>query len=426
MQKFEIHGGHKLKGSINISGAKNAALPILMTSLLTQHSSNYSNVPCLDDIDTTLVLLQRLGVECSALRNSQVMLNPSSLIKPSAPYDLVKSMRASILVLGPLLAKYGRAKVALPGGCAIGARPVDLHINGMEALGAKIVFQDGYLVANAVDGLVGTNIRLKQVSVGATENLIMAATLAKGETKIFNAAREPEIVDLVKCLKSMGALIAGAGSECITIQGVNELQGANHQIQPDRIETGTYLVAAAITAGCILVRNTDPSLLASVLFKLEECGAQIKTGNNWISLDMNGRRPIAVDINTEPYPGFPTDMQAQFMALNSVAIGQSTVTENIFENRFMQVEELIRMGANISVQGNRATCRGVEQLNGAAVMSTDLRASASLIIAGLAARGHTSVDQINHTDRGYEDIEGKLSALGAKISRIETQNALSA
>ena len=426
MQKFEIHGGHKLKGSISISGAKNAALPILMTSLLTEHSSSYSNVPNLDDVDTTLLLLQRLGAECSALRHNQVTVNHSSLIKLSAPYDLVKSMRASILVLGPLLAKYGRAKVALPGGCAIGARPVDLHIKAMEALGAKIILKDGYLNATAKNGLIGTSVRFEQVSVGATENLIMAATLAKGETKILNAAREPEIVDLVNCLKSMGALIEGAGSECITIQGVNELQGANHQVQPDRIETGTYLVAAAITRGNILVNNTDPSLLVSVLAKLEECGAQVKTGRNWISLDMNGQRPVAVDINTEPYPGFPTDMQAQFTALNSVAVGQSTVTENIFENRFMQVEELNRMGADICIQDNRAICCGVEQLTGVEVMSTDLRASASLILAGLGACGRTVVDQINHTDRGYENIENKLSSLGAKISRIETQNALSA
>jgi len=426
MHKFEIHGGYRLKGSISISGAKNAALPILMTSLLSNQCSRYSNVPRLDDVDTTLVLLRRLGVECTALKNSQVTVNPSSLINLSAPHDLVKSMRASILVLGPLLAKYGRAKVALPGGCAIGTRPVDLHIEGMESLGAEISLNDGYLIATAKKGLVGSHIRLKQVSVGATENLIMAATLAKGETKIVNAAREPEIVDLANCLIAMGALIDGAGTECITIHGVSKLQGANHQIQADRIETGTYLVAAAITRGSILVRNTDPSLLTAVLSKLEQCGAKIKTGDNWISLDMGTKRPLAVDINTEPYPGFPTDMQAQFTALNAIAIGRSTITENIFENRFMQIEALSRMGADIIVEDNRAICNGVETLYSAEVMSTDLRASASLILAGLVARGCTLVDQISHTDRGYENIEGKLSQLGAKISRIETHKALSA
>jgi len=424
MQKFEIEGGHCLKGSISISGAKNAALPILMTSLLSKQTSRYSNVPCLDDVETTLVLLQRLGVECSALKHSQVTVNPSSLSKLSAPYDLVKSMRASILVLGPLLAKYGSAKVALPGGCAIGARPVDLHIKGMESLGAKITLVDGYLSATAENGLIGSHIRLKQVSVGATENLMMAATLAKGETKIINAALEPEIVDLANCLMGMGAVIEGAGTECITIQGVSKLQGADHQIQPDRIETGTYLVAAAITRGSILVRSTAPSLLTAVLAKLEQCGAKIKTGDNWISLDMGGKRPLAVDINTAPYPGFPTDMQAQFTALNAIAAGRSTITENIFENRFMQVEELNRMGADIVLKDNRAICCGVEKLSATQVMSTDLRASASLILAGLVASGITLVDQINHTDRGYENIESKLSNLGAKISRIETRKAL--
>jgi len=426
MQKFEIHGGKRLAGTIRISGAKNAALPILMTSLLTDQTSHFSNIPVLDDVKTTLKLIEGFGSNISPLVNNQVKITPCGMAATNTSDTLVQSMRASILAMGPILAKSGEVKIALPGGCAIGARPVDLHINAMQQLGAKIVVADGYLNASAKQGLVGATIKMEKVSVGATENAVMAATLASGKSVIENAAKEPELIDLVNCLNAMGARINGAGTDCITIHGVRRLSGANHRVLPDRIETGTYLVAVVVTGGHVLVQDTDPQLLVSVLSKLEECGAQIKTGDDWIALDMKGKRPIAVDIETAPYPGFPTDLQAQFTALNSIAIGSSKIVETIFENRFMHVPELNRMGANITVSDNVATCHGVNKLSANDIMASDLRASASLVIAGLMAAGTTSVDRISHADRGYENLEIKLKGVGADINRIEFQDALSA
>ncbi len=418
MDKFQISGGHVLDGSIRISGAKNAALPILMSTLLGEGISEICNVPHLNDITTTLELLGRLGASMTLSANMQVDIDTNNIFSYKAPYDLVKTMRASILVLGPLLARFGKADVSLPGGCAIGSRPVDLHLKGMEAMGATIEVNQGYIKARAENGLHGAKMFMDIVSVGATENLLMAATLAAGTSIIENAAREPEVVDLAHCLISMGAKIKGAGSDVITIEGVEKLHGAKHRIQPDRIETGTYLVAGAISGGRVLLKDTDPKLLDAVLVKLTEAGAEIKTGKNWIELNMRGKRPVAVNIKTAPFPGFPTDMQAQFTALNTVAKGTSVIIENIFENRFMHVSELQRMGADIKVEGNTAIVRGVDKLSSAQVMATDLRASASLVIAGLKAEGETLVDRIYHIDRGYDCIEEKLHALGAKVCRV--------
>ena len=418
MEKFQISGGHKLDGSVRISGAKNAALPILISTLLADGVSQISNVPHLNDVTTTLELLGRLGASTTLSDRFGVQIDTQKINSYHAPCDLVKSMRASILVLGPLLARFGQADISLPGGCAIGTRPIDLHIQGMQALGATIEVKSDCVKARAKNGLRGAKIVLDKVSVGATENILMAATLAKGTSSIQNAAKEPEIVDLANCLTSMGAKIEGAGTDLITVHGVDKLQGANHRVQPDRIETGTYLVAGAITGGRVLLKDTDPKLLEAVLVKLTEAGASITCGEDWIELDMNGKRPLAVDIKTAPFPGFPTDMQAQFTALNVVAEGTGFIVENIFENRFMHVNEMLRMGADISVEGNTAICKGVTDLKSARVIATDLRASASLVLAGLAADGNTLVDKIYHIDRGYDCIEEKLHALGAKVSRV--------
>lgn len=418
MEKFAIEGGVVLNGSIRISGAKNAALPILMSTLLADGVNNVGNIPHLNDITTTVSLLGSLGVALTITEKLDLIMDTSNITSYEAPYDLVKTMRASILVLGPLLARFGHADVSLPGGCAIGSRPVDLHLKGMEALGAEINLKDGYIQARAPEGLTGTKILIDKVSVGATENILMASTLAKGETIIENAAREPEIQDLAACLISMGAKIEGAGTDVIRVQGVEKLAGANHRVQPDRIETGTYLVAAAMTGGKVLLKDTDPGLLDAVIIKLQEAGAQIKTGPDWIELDMKGKRPKAVNIVTAPYPGFPTDMQAQFTALNAIAEGTGVIKENIFENRFMHVNEMLRMGANILIDGNSAVVTGVEQLDSAQVMATDLRASASLVLAGLVAEGRTVVDRIYHIDRGYDCIEEKLHNLGAEVYRV--------
>jgi UDP-N-acetylglucosamine 1-carboxyvinyltransferase len=418
MEKFQISGGHRLDGSVKISGAKNAALPLIMATLLGRGTSRLCNVPDLNDVSTSFELLRSLGAKVNAVNKNQYCVDASDLKQFQAPYDLVKTMRASILVLGPLLARLGKADVSLPGGCAIGSRPVDLHIKGMRALGAEIEVVNGYVKARAPQGLIGATICLDMVSVGATENILMAATLAKGTSRIENAAREPEIVDLANCLISMGAKIEGAGTDVITVHGVESLQAANHRVQPDRIETGTYLVAGAITSGRVRVTDTDPSLLEAVIAKLKQAGAHISSGKDWIELDMKGKRPKAVNIKTAPFPGFPTDMQAQFTALNIVAEGTGFIIEKIFENRFMHVNEMQRMGANISIDGNTAICHGVAQLKSATVMATDLRASASLVLAALVAEGNTLVDRIYHIDRGYDCIEQKLLGLGAQVERI--------
>ncbi|GAA0200517.1 UDP-N-acetylglucosamine 1-carboxyvinyltransferase [Kangiella japonica] len=418
MDKLLIKDAGPLDGSVKISGAKNAALPILMGSLLVDGVTSIGNLPHLNDVTTTLELLGRLGAQLTIDDKFNVDIDASNIHSHEAPYDLVKTMRASILVLGPLIARYGQAVVSLPGGCAIGARPVNLHIEGMREMGAEIEVEAGYVKAKVNGRLKGAKIFMDTISVGATENLIMAATLADGVTTIENAAREPEVVDLVNFLNSMGAKISGGGTSVITIEGVEKLHGGQHNVQPDRIETGTYLVAAAITRGRVLCKNTDPTLLDSVLAKLEEAGAEIKTGDDWIELDMKGQRPKAVNIKTAPYPAFPTDMQAQFCALNSVAEGTGIITETIFENRFMHVLEMQRMGADIDIEGNTAICHGVEKLSGAQVMATDLRASASLVLSGLVADGETLVDRIYHIDRGYETIEEKLQNLGASIKRV--------
>ena len=418
MDKFKISGGARLDGCIRISGAKNAALPILMATLLADGESAISNVPHLNDVTTTLELLGGLGASMTLNEDMEVRIDSRNLHSFEAPYDLVKTMRASILVLGPLLARFGKADVSLPGGCAIGSRPVDLHLKGMQALGAQIDMNDGYIRARAPDGLQGTKIFMDMVSVGATENILMAAVLAKGTSIIENAAREPEVVDLARYLNAMGAKITGAGTDVIKVKGVHRMTGASHRVLPDRIESGTYLVAAAITKGNVKLKNTDPKLLEAVLLKLEDSGAVIEQGDDWISLDMQGNRPKAVNVRTAPYPGFPTDMQAQFTALNTVAEGTGVIIETIFENRFMHVNELQRMGANISIEGNTAICTGVKQLKSAQVMATDLRASASLVLAGLVATGSTLVDRIYHIDRGYDCIEEKLHALGAKVNRV--------
>ncbi len=417
MDKLIISGGRRLNGDIRISGAKNAALPIIIACLLTRESVAISNVPHLRDVTTTMELLGRMGVTLVIDERMGVEVDASTIENFDAPYELVKTMRASILALGPLLARYGEAHVSLPGGCAIGSRPVNLHIKGLEAMGATFSMDKGYINAKA-GRLKGANIFLDVVSVTGTENLMMAATLAEGETVLENAAREPEVVDLANFLISMGAKIEGAGSDRIVITGIEELHGTAYHILPDRIETGTYLVAGAITGGRVKVKDTNPALLDSVLTKLRDAGAKIEVGDDWIELDMEGRRPRAVDVYTAPYPAFPTDMQAQFAALNAVAEGNGAITENVFENRFMHVQELQRMGADIRLEGNTAFCSGVDKITAAPVMATDLRASASLVLAGLVAEGDTVVDRIYHVDRGYECIEEKLQQLGASIRRV--------
>jgi len=420
MDKLIIKGGASLKGEIRISGAKNAALPILMGALLADSPVRIGNVPHLHDITTTLELLGRMGVSLMVDERSGVEIDATTLTDTEAPYELVKTMRASILVLGPLLAKFGKADVSLPGGCAIGSRPVDLHLRGLEQMGADIKVENGYIRATDGGGLKGAHIFMDQVTVTGTENLMMAATLAKGTTIIENAAREPEVVDLANYLNVMGAKITGIGTATLEIEGVQSLQGAQYNILPDRIETGTYLVAAAISRGKVKLKDTNANDLEAVLLKLEEAGADIEVGDDWISLDMHGKRPKAVSIRTAPYPAFPTDMQAQFTALNSVAEGQATIVETVFENRFMHVQEMQRMGADLQIEGNTVVCHGQTGLTAAPVMATDLRASASLVLVALVAEGETMVERIYHIDRGYECIEEKLQQLGANIRRIPT------
>jgi len=417
MNKLLIKGGVTLNGEVRISGAKNAVLPILAATLLAEGTSIVQNVPHLHDVTTTMALLGSMGVSVTVDETMSIEVDTSTLSTQVAPYELVRTMRSSILVLGPLLARYGYAEVSLPGGCAIGSRPVNIHIKGMQEMGADIEVKNGYIIARA-ERLKGARIVMDMVTVTGTENLLMAAVLADGITVLENAAREPEVTDLVKFLNKMGAKISGAGTDTLTIEGVESLQGTTYKVVPDRIETGTFLVAAAITGGKVRVKDTDPTLLDAVLDKLRDSGASIECGEDWIELDMKGKRPKAVSVRTAPYPAFPTDMQAQFTALNVVAEGTGTIVETIFENRFMHVQELQRMGANIEVEGNTAIVRGVEELNAAPIMATDLRASASLILAGLVARGETEVLRIYHIDRGYELIEEKLSYLGAKISRV--------
>jgi UDP-N-acetylglucosamine 1-carboxyvinyltransferase len=417
MDKLLISGGPPLQGDVRISGAKNAALPILTASLLADEPVNIGNVPHLHDVTTMMELLGRMGARLVVDERLHVEVDPSGLRDFVAPYELVKTMRASILVLGPLVARFGRADVSLPGGCAIGSRPVNLHIDGLRRMGAEIRVENGYIRARA-GRLRGAQIVMDLVTVTGTENLMMAAALADGETVLENAAREPEVVDLARCLNAMGAKIRGAGTDTIVVEGVDRLGGADYQVLPDRIETGTFLVAGAISGGAVRARDTDPHLLDAVLEKLREAGADIETGEDWIALDMHGRRPLAVDIHTAPHPAFPTDMQAQFCALNAVAEGVGTITEAVFENRFMHVLEMQRMGADIRLEGNTAICTGVDRLTGAPVMATDLRASASLVLAGLVAEGDTLVDRIYHIDRGYQNIEEKLSGLGAQIRRV--------
>ena len=417
MDKLIIQGAGPLRGEVLISGSKNAALPILSGSLLCDGLVTISNLPHLQDVTTTIELLGTLGVSLSINEKMSLEVDNSTLNSITAPYDLVKTMRASILVLGPLLARYGEANVSFPGGCAIGSRPVDLHLRGFEAMGAKIEVDKGYIKATCDGRLKGTRILMDLVSVGATENLMMAAVLAEGTTTIENAAREPEIVDLANCLNTWGAKIVGAGTSTLVIEGVDKLSGGAFRVMPDRIETGTYLAAAAATGGKVKVKQTDPSTLEAVLLKLEETGAMITVGDDWIELDMQGRRAKAVSLKTAPYPAFPTDMQAQLTAVNAVAEGSGVITETIFENRLMQVQELNRMGAKIVVEGNSAIVSGVEKLTGAQVMASDLRASAALVIAGMVAEGETIVDRIYHIDRGYERIEEKLRQLGARIKR---------
>jgi len=416
MQKLAIQGGTRLNGEVHISGAKNAALPILCASLLSADSLQLDNVPDLNDISTMCRLLRQMGVAIEA-KERQMILSSAHIGKLEAPYDMVKTMRAAILVLGPLLARFGEARVSLPGGCAIGSRPVDLHIKGLQAMGAEIQIEHGYIHAKC-NRLKGARVFFDLVSVTGTENLMMAGALADGVTVLENAAREPEVVDLANCLISMGANIEGAGSDTITIAGIDKLHGASYRIMPDRIESGTFLVAAAATGGNITITDTRADILENVLEKLQEAGAVINISGTAINLRMN-KRPMAVNVRTAPYPAFPTDMQAQFMAMNAIAEGSAMVVETIFENRFMHVQELRRLGAQIEVEGNTAVIKGCAQLEGASIMATDLRASASLVIAGLAAQGETIVDRIYHLDRGYEHIEAKLSVLGAQIRRIK-------
>ena len=417
MDKLMIEGGAALSGEIRASGAKNATLPILCAALLTDEPLTVQNVPQLEDVATCNRLLRQMGCEVTIAEKDSLVVDAKKLHDFRAPYEMVKTMRASILVLGPLVAKHGDAYVSLPGGCAIGARPVDQHLMGLEKMGAEIRVEGGFIHAKARK-LRGARIVMDTVTVTGTENLMMAACLAEGETVLENSAREPEVVDLAKCLVAMGAKIAGAGSPTITVQGVGTLRAATHRVLPDRIETGTYLVGAAMTRGKIRIRETDAHLLDAVLQKLHEAGARIATGADWIELDMHGRRPRAVDVHTQPHPGFPTDMQAQFMAMDCIADGAATIVETIFENRYMHAQELMRLGADIQVQGNTAIVTGREHLTAAPVMATDLRASASLVLAALVAQGETRVDRIYHIDRGYEHIEEKLKQLGARIRRV--------
>lgn len=418
MDKLQISGGKPLNGEVRISGAKNSALPILAATLLADEPVTVGNLPHLHDITTMIELLGRMGVELMVDEKMSVEANATTIKHLTAPYELVKTMRASILVLGPMLAHFGEAEVSLPGGCAIGSRPVDLHLRGLEAMGAEIQVEGGYIKARAPQGLKGAHIFLDTVTVTGTENLLMAATLAKGKTIIENAAREPEVVDLAQCLIAMGADIKGAGTSTLEINGVKSLKGCHYNVLPDRVETGTFLVAAAATRGRVKVKDTRADILDAVLLKLEEAGAHLSIGDDWIELDMKGNRPRAVNLRTAPYPAFPTDMQAQFVAMNAVAEGTGTIIETIFENRFMHVQEMCRMGARIRLEGNTAIIEGVDHLTGAPVMATDLRASASLVIAGLVAQGTTVVDRIYHIDRGYECIEEKMQLLGASIRRL--------
>jgi UDP-N-acetylglucosamine 1-carboxyvinyltransferase len=419
MDKLIITGGNTLKGEIRISGAKNSALPILAATLVADEPVTICNVPHLHDITTTMELLGNMGVELVIDEKLNIEVHASTIKELYAPYELVRTMRASILVLGPLLARHGEAEVSLPGGCAIGSRPVNIHIEGLRAMGADIKVENGYIKATTHGGrLKGAVLTPEVVTVTGTENLMIAATLAEGTTVLNNAAREPEVVDLADFLNSIGAKISGAGTDTVTIEGVERLHGGTYCVLPDRIETGTYLVAAAITGGKVKLKDTRPDLLDSVLDKLREAGADIECGKDWISLDMHGKRPKAVDLETAPYPDFPTDMQAQFTALNCIAEGSGRIIETVFENRFMHVQELQRMGAKIDLDGNVAITTGIERLTGAPVMATDLRASASLVLAGLVAEGETVVDRIYHIDRGYECIEEKLAQLGARIRRV--------
>jgi len=417
MDKLIIRGGTPLEGQVRVSGAKNAVLPILAATLLADGPVVVENVPHLNDVTTTMSLLGRMGVSLTVDERMNIEVDCGEISDLYAPYDLVKTMRASILVLGPMVARYGRAEVSLPGGCAIGSRPVNLHIEGLRAMGAEVWVADGYIHARC-KRLKGTRYVLDAVTVTGTENLMMAATLAEGTTVLENAAREPEVVDLANFLNRMGAQISGAGTDRIVIDGVRSLRGTRYRVLPDRIETGTFLCAAAMSGGNIRVRDTDPDLLDAVLNKLQDAGAHLNVDEDSVELRMDGRRARAVHVRTAPFPAFPTDMQAQFTALNAVAEGAGTITETVFENRFMHVQEMQRMGANVRVEGNTAIVQGVDHLTGAPVMATDLRASASLILAGLVAQGETIVDRIYHIDRGYECIEEKLSQLGAKIRRV--------
>jgi UDP-N-acetylglucosamine 1-carboxyvinyltransferase len=417
VDKLTIEGGRPLEGEVRISGAKNATLPILAGALLADSPVLISNVPHLQDVTTTIELLGRMGVTVTIDERMRIEVDSSSISEYFAPYELVKTMRASILVLGPLLARFGRADVSLPGGCAIGTRPVNIHVAGLQAMGADIHIEGGYIRARA-ERLRGAHLVLDTVTVTGTENLMMAAALADGETVLENAAREPEVVDLANFLIAMGARITGAGTNRIVIEGVKALHGVPYEVLPDRIEAGTYLVAGAITGGHVRVKNANPTHLESVIVKLRECGAEVSSGANWVEVDMRGRRPRSVDVRTAPYPEFPTDMQAQFAALDTVASGVGTVVETIFENRFMHMLEMRRMGAEIRLEGNTAIIHGVERLTAAPVMATDLRASASLVLAGLVAEGTTEIERIYHIDRGYEAIEEKLSQLGARIRRL--------
>lgn len=417
MEKLLISGGKQLHGKVRVSGSKNAVLPILAASLLADSPMTIGNVPHLRDVTTTMGLLGEMGVSLTVDERMNIESDARTIQQLTAPYEMVKTMRASILVLGPLVARFGEAEVSLPGGCAIGTRPVNLHIEGLRAMGANVSVENGYIRATA-KRLQGTRIVLDSITVTGTENLMMAATLAEGTTIIENAAREPEVSDLANCLITMGAQIEGIGTDCLIIHGVPRLQGCNYSVLSDRIETGTFLVAGAISQGSVKVTHSAPRTLDVVLQKLEECGAHIDIGEDWVQLDMRGNRPKSVNIRTSPYPAFPTDMQAQFTALNAVAEGSATITETVFENRFMHIQELQRMGADIQVEGNTAVVKGIERLTAAPVMATDLRASASLILAGLVAQGDTVVDRIYHIDRGYECIEEKLAQLGAQIQRL--------
>ena len=418
MYKLVINGGLPLNGSIKTSGSKNATLPIFFASILANRPLKLSNTPQLSDVSTTLRLLMDMGANFVLEEDGSIYIDSSNLTNLVAEYSLVKTMRASILTLGPMLSKYKKAKISLPGGCAIGTRPVNLHLDALEKMGATIEVKNGYIFAEAKE-LIGTQINFDMISVTATENILMAATLAKGITTINNAAQEPEVTDLISCLKKMGAKISGQNTSTLIIEGVDSLDGVNYNICPDRIEAGTYLVAAAITGGKVIVNNIEPDSMRAVIGKLIETGADIQTNQNSIKLDMKGKRPKPVNIRTSAYPNFPTDMQAQFMALNSIADGSSTITETIFENRFMHVPELSRMGANLNLEGNTVVCKGVKLLSGANLMATDLRASASLVLAGLAAKGSTSIERVYHLDRGYEMIEEKFKMLGANIERVQ-------